>query len=245
MKNNFTILFIFLYAPFLMAQISQEKTISGQIIADSNPVEGINITNTKSKISTVSNNNGNFSITVKQGDILSFSAANYEPLRKYINKQEFVFGSIVINMVPLTIELKEVIVNTHPEITAENLGIIPRGQIKLTSAERKLATATSSVMSIDGLINSISGRTKKLKKALAVEKKEFLIVKLENLFEDKYYIETLKIPEDQIRSFQFYCVEDADLGNALNAKNKTMCMFLITGLASNYNKIRVFDTIEN
>ena len=66
-------------------------------------------------------------------------------------------------MVPKSIVLKEVIVNEHPEITAENLGIIPYGQKKYTSAERKLYTATSG-NGIDGLLNTISGRKAMLKK---------------------------------------------------------------------------------
>ena len=224
-----------------MAQLSVEKLIRGQILSDSIPIEGVNITNTSSKIISFSDHYGNFSILLKEGQILSFSATNYEPFRKFINKQEFSLGTIVINIMPLSIELKEVIINSHPEITAENMGIIPQNQIKLTAAERKLYTATSGT---DKILNYFSGRTKMLKKELGIEKKEVLMHKLEFLFEDKYYIEILKIPEDQIKGFQYYCVEESDFANALNAKNKTMCMFLITGLASNYNKNRMSDEIR-
>jgi hypothetical protein len=43
-----------------------------------------------------------------------------------------------------------------------------------------------------------------------VEKKERLMYRLEYLFGDKYYVETLKIPQDYIRGFQYYCIEDID-----------------------------------
>ena len=62
------------------------------------------------------------------------------------------------------------------------------------------------------------------------------MIKIENLFEDKYYIETLKIPEDLIKGFQYYCIEDLDFVRSLKEKNKTMSMFLIVGLASEFNK---------
>lgn len=219
-----------------MAQESIGKLIKGQITGDAIPLSGINIINTSSKINSVSDQYGNFSINAKEGDVLSFSAVDYETLRKIIKKQEFNLGSIVVNMTATSIELKEVVVNGHPEITAENLGIIPRDQIKLTPAERKVYTATST--NTDALLNYFSGRTKMLKKEVAIERKESLMAKLEYLFEDKYYIETLKIPEEHIKGFQYYCVEDIDFGNALKSKNKTMSMFLIVGLAYKYNKNR-------
>jgi hypothetical protein len=243
-KNSIVLLIIFLFsAQFLMAQGSAEKLIKGQITADVIPLSGINVINTSSKINTVSGQDGGFSITAKEGDVLSFSAVDYETLRKIINKQEFNSGSIVVNMTATSIELREVVVNKHPEITAENLGIIPQNQVKLTPAERKVYTATST--STDALLNYFSGRTKMLKKEVAVEQKESLLAKLEYLFEDKYYIETLKIPEEQIKGFQYYCVEDVDFTNALKSKNKTMSMFLIVGLAFKYNKNRENTTEGN
>jgi hypothetical protein len=78
-----------------------------------------------------------------------------------------------------------------------------------------------------------------LKKELSVERKEFLMVKLESLFEDKYYVETLKVPEELIKGFQYYCIEDSDFARSLKEKNKTMTMFLIVGLASEFNKYQV------
>jgi hypothetical protein len=235
-KNNITLLVIFLFfTQFLTAQESVEKWVKGQITSDSIPLQGINVTNASSKINSVSDQYGNFSIVAKEGDVLSFSAVDYEPLRKIINKQEFKLGSIVVNLTAASIELKEVVVNGHPEISAENLGIIPRGQIKLTPAERKVYTATQGT---DVLLNYFSGRTKMLKKEVALEKKEVLMEKLEYLFDDKYYIETLKIPEELIKGFQYYCVEDADFVSSIQSKNKTMSMFLIVGLASSYNKNR-------
>ena len=240
MKNNFTFLFLsFFIIHQAVAQTNVEKWIIGQVTVNNvSPLEGVNITNTSSKVMVVSDQYGHFSILAKEGDILSLSAVNYEYLRKYISKQEYNLGTIVVSITAISVELKEVIINDRPDITAENLGIIPRDQIKLTSAERKVYTATSGT---DALINYFSGRTKILKKELEVERKEVLMQKLEYLFEDKYYIETLKIPEDEIKGFQYYCVEDSYFENALNSKNKTMCMFFIVGLASNYNKNKVLD----
>jgi len=248
-KNKFTFLILsFFIVQFIVAQTAPEKLISGQVTSNNvSPLEGINITNTSNKIMVVSDRYGHFSILAKAQDILSFSAVNYEPLRKIINKQEFNMGIINADLTPKSIELNEVIVNKSSNISAENLGIIPKDQVKLTTAERRLQTAgdfkpvqllglLGGFLAVDPILNAISGRTKMLKKELTNERKEFLMQKLENLFEDKYYIETLKIPEDFIRGFQYYCVEDLDFARSLNDKNKTMSMFLIVGLAAEFKK---------
>ncbi|WP_115811975.1 carboxypeptidase-like regulatory domain-containing protein [Flavobacterium aquicola] len=254
MKNKVIVFFIFLgQFQFIGAQTNVEKWINGQVTTNNvSPVEGVNITNTSSKIMVVSDAYGHFSILSKEGDILSFSAINYEPLRKFINKKEFNIGSIAVDLTPKRIELNEVIVNKHSNITAENLGIIPKDQVKLTTAERRLQTAgdfkpihllslLGGALAVDPILNAISGRTKMLKKELSIEKKEFLMVKLENLFDDKYYIETLKIPAEFIKGFQYYCIEDVDFARSLKDKNKTMSMFLIVGLASEFNKMQLQD----
>jgi hypothetical protein len=249
-KYNITLIFLcLLLSTFVNAQSGVEKIIKGQVTSNAIPLEGINVTNTSNKIMVVSDQYGVFSVLVKEGDILSFSAVNYEYLRKYISIKEFRMGNVVVDLTPKSIELKEVIINEHSAISAENLGIIPRDQVKLTAAERRLQTAgdfkpihllglLGGALAVDPILNAISGRTNMLKKALTVERKEFLMAKLEVLFEDKYYTETLKIPEEFIKGFQYYCIEDDDFARSLKDKNKTMSMFLIVGLASNYNKNR-------
>lgn len=220
---------------FVIGQIVAEKEIRGKISVDSSSIEGINVVNSSNEKATVSDKNGLFTLLAKEGDVLVFSAVNLDTFRKKINKQDLISDVIRVQMNPKSIVLKEVIVNEYPNITAENLGIIPYGQKKYTPAERKLYTAKSTT--IDALLNLMSGRTKMLKKEIAVEKKEQLLAKIDVLFEDKYYAETLKIPADYIKGFQYYCIEDINFSAALKSKNKTMAMFLIVPLAEKYNQI--------
>lgn len=240
MKINSTLLLVLLLlTQIIFGQNSNGKEIRGRIIADSTAVDGVNISNSTNQITTTSDKNGLFSLFVKEGDILVFSAVNLVTLRREVSKKELMSNEVQIRMTYKSIALKEVVVNENSQITAENLGIIPYGQKKYTPAERKLYTATSGG-GIDGLLNTISGRKAMLKKEIVVEKKEHSLARMEVLFDDKYYIETLRIPSDYIRGFQYYCVEDARFAEALDTKNKTLVTFLIVTLAENYNK-----TIEN
>ena len=225
------IIFLF-FVQIGFGQKTDVKLLTGKVQEQSSPVEGVNIINNASQVTAVSDSDGNFSIAVREGDVLVFSAVNLDPVKLRITSEDLVKSSLVVKMTAKEVELKEVVVNENANITAENLGIIPYGQKKYTPAERKVYTATST--SIDKLLNKISGRTAMLKKEVNVEKKEILFRKLEYLFEENYYTDRLKIPVDDIKGFQLFCVDDADFAVSLNTKNKTMSMFLITDLARKY-----------
>ncbi len=213
-------------------QKNNSKELLGRIMEQSTPIEGVNIINNTTQVATISDSDGNFSIAVREGDVLVFSAVNLDPLKRRITTEDLASNLLVVKMTAKEVELREVVVNENANITAENLGIIPYGQKKYTPAERKVYTANST--SVDKLLNAISGRTAMLKKEVNVEKKEALFRKLEYLFDENYYTERLKIPVDYIKGFQLFCVEDAEFAVSLNTKNKTMSMFLITDLARKY-----------
>ena len=227
-------LLLFLFVQISFGQVETLKEIRGKIIADSVAVDRINIVNVSTEKVTFSDVNGFFKLPVKEGDILVFTAVHLEGLRRKISKQDMQQEVITVLMIPKSIILNEVIIN-ESSVTAESLRIILNNQKKYTPAERKLYTATSGG-GIDGLLNAISGRKAMLKKEIAIEKKEQLLARIDVLFEDKYYTETLKIPSDYIKGFQYYAIEDAVLANAVRDKNKTLIMFLIVKLAENYNK---------
>ena len=236
MKTSKILLILFLIiAQISFGQTSGVKEILGQVFEQSSSVEGVNIINNNTQITAVTDENGMFSIVVKEGDVLVFSSVNLEPLKRRVTAEDLTSSGIQIKMTAKQIELKEVVVNDNNGITAENLGIVPHGQKTYTPAERKLYTAKST--SIDKILNGISGRTSMLKKEVNVEKKEMLFRKLEYLFDENYYTERLRISLEDIKGFQLYCVEDSEFAVSLNSKNKTMSMFLITELARKYLKI--------
>jgi predicted secreted protein len=231
-NNVLHIILFLLFFQIGFAQKNTSKEISGQIFEQSSNVEGVNIINNTTQVTTVSDASGIFTIVVKEGDVLVFSSVNLDPVKRRITAEDLNSTSIVIKMTAKEIELKEVIVNENANITAENLGIIPYGQKKYTAAERKVYTANST--SVDKILNKISGRTAMLKKEVNVEKKEMLFTKMEYLFDENYYTERLKISQVDIKGFQLYCIDDAEFAVSLDTKNKTMSMFLITDLARKY-----------
>jgi len=232
------ILFFLLLTQIILAQISSEKLLVGKITVADVAVEKINIQNATTGKATVSNELGIFSIPVKVGDALVFSAINLEIKRRIISEEDLLTEQLLIKMSEKMTPLKEVIVNENPNITAENLGIIPHGQKKYSPAERRVREATtgSGLVPLNPILNAISGRTTMLKKKVQVEKKERLLLQLDGWFQEKFYVHTLKIQTDYIKGFHYFLIEDTDFVRALKAKNKTLTQFLIKGLAIKYKE---------
>ncbi|MCI4441886.1 MAG: hypothetical protein JHC39_00120, partial [Lentimicrobium sp.] len=119
-------------------QTTGEKLIHGKIISESGNVEGVTIINLVNEKSTASDSNGDFYILAKADDLLVFSSVNLEYYRRIIEENDLKSDVLIMKMTSKTTELKEVIVNKHPEINAVSLGISPKGVKHYTPAERKL-----------------------------------------------------------------------------------------------------------
>lgn len=236
---------VFLVAFSTAVEAQTVKILKGKVVADSNELEGIYIINLKTDAAVLTEKGGYFSIPATEGDTLQFSAVQFKGLKRGLKKEDFNSDLLFVKMEILTRQLDEVKVNEYKNINAVSLGIIPKGQKKYTPAERKLATAGEfrwyspllipvGGMSVDGLINSISGRTAMLKKELIVERKEFFLKKIREQFDENYFTETLKIPADYVEGFQYYIVESTELETALNEKNKIKATFILSGLSVEY-----------
>lgn len=237
--HKFYFFFLLLFVQVVGAQNNRAIAIEGRVMVDSIPVEAVNVVNINTTKATTTNSNGIFNLFVNEGDVLFFSAVNLVTLQSTILQANIKSGTIFVQMKTNSIPLKEVIINENAQISAAALGIVSANQKQYTPAERKLYTARSGLL--DRPLNWISGRTAELKKGVVVERNQRALSRMEYLFEEKYYVETLKIPRDYIKGFQYYCIEDAEFVTAMESKNKTLCMFLIITLAKNYNKITIYE----
>lgn len=216
------------------------KKMNGKVMSDYSELEGIYIVNLKTEKATLTERGGYFSIMANVGDTLVFSAVQFKALRVALTENDFSKELFFVKMEPLVRLLDEVKINEYKNINALSLGIISHPIKQATPAERKLYTATSGggILPVDPLLNWMSGRTKMLKKELEVEKKESMMDKIEGWYEEKYFIETLKIPADYVKGFLFFIVEDAKFVEAVNTKNKTMATFLMNELAVKFLKLQ-------
>ncbi|RXR29695.1 hypothetical protein EQG68_12565 [Flavobacterium piscinae] len=207
-------------------------TIYGVVKVENASAEGIHITNLVSEKATITNEKGEFWLDVIEDDLLVFSAVHLNYWRKSISANDIKNGRIEIVMTAKVSELQEVVVTEYTKINAQDLGIINYKPVSYTPAERRLRTATTGIL--DPLLNWISGRTKRLKKDIGIEQKEFMLVWLDDNFDNVVFTETFKIPKEYVEGFKFYVVEDIDLAQAIQAKNKTRVTFLLGEIAQEF-----------
>ncbi|WP_291099032.1 MULTISPECIES: hypothetical protein [unclassified Flavobacterium] len=233
-------IFFILIITNVLAQETVRTKLNGKIIADMRNLEGIYVVNLKTEKSEITGEGGYFSIEAIPGDTLVFSSVQLKGIRIGLEQKHFQKELFFVKMEPMINQLPEVLVRRYDNINAVSLGIVPKGIKHYTPAERKYATATSgklNPMGLDPLLNLISGRTAMLKKEIEVEKKEFYIQQLENMFDKDHFVGNLKIPAAYIKGFEYYIVENTRFTAILDSKNKTMTDFLMGELAIKYNEI--------
>ena len=247
--NKFILLLVGLFlVNNVSSQVNSGVRLNGKIISDYPDMEGIYIANLATDISIVSDKNGYFTLRASVGDTLLFSAVQFKGLKIKLKSEDFSKDIFFVKLETMNTILDEVKIQQYRNINSVSLGLVSKNQKQYTPAERRLKSAGQfkwysplliplGGMSIDGLLNTISGRTSMLQQNLLTEKKEFLLKKIYTLYDDKYFTETLKIPSDYIKGFQYYITEDQKFVAAMNNNNKTMATFLMTELSVEYLQI--------
>jgi len=223
-----------------------DSIIKGKIIVETSDNDGITIVNISNKTNTISANGGYFKIKAKVNDTIMFSAIHLVAKKHIVTKKDFGNDLLFIRLEIYTRHIKEIMVTNSDDINAESLGLVPKGQKQYTPAERRLKTAgdwsgtgiDGALLSLDPLINGITGRTKRLKAELEVERKEFLQDKINANFDSEFIINQLHIPEEYVEGYVFYIVEDPELRAAAKAKNKTLINFRMSALAVDFLKLK-------
>lgn len=232
------------FLTFFSFGFAQKSELKGKIMGSNIDLEGIYIINLNSNNATTSQSGGYFTIQARENDTLQFSAVHIKGRKVILKSSDVAADLFFVNLELASYNLNEVVINQN-NINAVSMGILSAPAKKYTPAERRLYTATgggntyglNTKVSFDGILNSISGRTTMLKKEVAVERKEYTIRKLNEWFEDNFYIERLKIPADYIKGFQYYLAENPEFESAVKSKNKTLAVFIMGEVATSYLKV--------
>ena len=240
-------LFLAFAATNVLSQEVTRKQLNGKVTADVSILEGIYVINKQTEKASITDQEGYFSIQAAVGDTLLFSAAQFKETTLFLSQGDVEQAMLYVKVTPIINQLREVIVRNGINATA--LGIIPQGQRIYTPAERRLNTANNlntslnagtmmgGSVSADPLLNWLSGRTKMLKKEVAVEKKESYLRQLEDMLTADHFISKLKIPSEYVKGFGYYSVENEQFVTVLKSKNVTMTTFLIGELAIKYKEM--------
>ncbi|MFL9845710.1 hypothetical protein [Flavobacterium rhizosphaerae] len=220
-------------------------TLNGRVVSNNQPMFDVYVINKTTGAEVKTNHQGNFKLPAKPGDALVVYSDKTQVREFAVWKESIQQNPYIIAVEYKGFELEEVVINDT--LNAESLGLVPDGQKKYTPAEKKVYTATDLNvvkilgiipvgMSLDPLLNAISGRTKALKKTLATEKKEYVIDKIYSLFSEKE-LKSFNVPEEYVKGFIFYIVEDEGFTNAIKAENTELVKFRIQILSEEYTEL--------
>jgi hypothetical protein len=197
--------------------------------------ENIHVINRTAQLFTTTNNNGEFLITVKLNDTLSFSSIQHEPKDIIISKEIILNNFFVVKLDEQINQLDEVLVgkvllrdlrldvqNTEDKapINFYDVGIPGYKGKPATQSERRLheATTGSGIVPLNPILNAISGRTKMLKNQIKIEEKDKLMRSIKaRLFND--FFESNHLADDFKMEFFYFCMDDVNF--IKTCKNKS------------------------
>lgn len=242
--------------PFVVvAQKEQRTVLHGQIVSDSLAVENITVLNKTSAMSSITDKDGNFSIYARAADTLYFSAVALRDAQMVLKPKDFSLEKLIVRLDAEINMLDEIVVhsltgnlavdsrrtkikNYTPAIDSGEIIRQMKNEIQIPGDDELLNNALPQTeSSLQGINFNKIGRMifrsrHKNNPAPAVYKspKVFTVVVRER-FSDSFFIETLKIPEDEIIQFIAFCdigengtalldpQRDADLTNYLIVKS--------------------------
>lgn len=217
----------------------ERRPLQGKITAGDYIVNNVFVINKVTGAETKSDAAGLFTIAAKIGDQLVLYGDKIEVREFAVNDFSFKEVPYVMEVKPKSTELKEVVIS---HINPESLGLVPAKQPQYTPAERRLKAAGGELdggftLSLDAILNIISGRMKMLRKAMETERKEFSMQKIDGIYVEDQIESELRVPKEYVHGFMFYVVEDAAFVAALKDNNKELGRLLLIDLAKKYNSL--------
>ena len=227
LKNRALVFHFFLICTAASGQNFFRQSLEGKVQNKGNNIPDVHVMNITANKATITDANGNFSISVQLNDTLQFSAVQFK--RKTLVVTATVLGSKAM-LVPLeefVNELDEVVVrpydltgdisrdmqqlNTSDVVTASTLGLPNAYARDWTQNERKLNEATTGggIVPLNPVLNAITGRTKMLKKRLARDEKYARTGRVRDFYVDSLFIKELRIPQGKIEDFMYFCEVDS------------------------------------
>ena len=226
MKTPVLSFFFFFLAIALTAQKTDRQLIRGQVIYKGGNVTNENVYNVNTEVGTITDEQGRFSIEVKVGDKLLFTAVNYELMVFEITQEIVTKNRMVVEVTEKVTELDEVVVTPENQ---EKFLEVKNEKFKEFEYEIDRGTEVKNVAYLDqndrieGKVNfvnifkAIIGSKNKEKK----EEKEPLKVSevMREVYDEEFFISDLKLPKDKIDAFLLFCDDKVDT-KALLHKDK-------------------------
>ncbi|MEC3965373.1 carboxypeptidase-like regulatory domain-containing protein [Flagellimonas halotolerans] len=234
MKNAFLILFSLLVSGWSMAQDSRQM-LRGKVLYRSSNVPNENVINSTSGIATITDDNGEFMIAVKEGDQLVFTAVNYQLEVVTVTPEILANNRLVVEVDEKVQELDEVVVTPENQerflqVKNEDFKEFNYGIDRGTEVENIANSQITRGMK-DGL--NFVNIFRALFKPQEVNGQQRAPLKvsevLRHVYDDEFFVVDLKLPQDKIDAFLLYCDDKIPSQTLLRKENEFQLIdFLVT-----------------
>jgi hypothetical protein len=200
------------------SQFSFSQTIKGKVVFNKYAIPKVEVINASTKTLAVSDENGEFSIIAKTNDILVFVSKEHQVKKITINPKLFTNDELVVELILKAEELNEVVIINIPSIKLSMDDTWEQKKIDQYAIEKNASTPKvigvnmgtiengMDLMRIGGMFLGLFKKEKEeVKKALP--EIEFSTV-AKNSYDQKFYLETLKLKADEIDLFLQFCAAD-------------------------------------
>ncbi|TRZ41412.1 carboxypeptidase-like regulatory domain-containing protein [Robertkochia solimangrovi] len=226
------------------SQSDERGLILGKVIYMNTNVPNEHVINVTSEESTITDENGEFQIEVKEGDVLAFTALNYQLKTVTITAAMIEKNRLLIEVDEKVTELDEVVVTSaNPEkflelkgeefkqIDYEKDASTRLKNYSLSTSERGMENGLNFVNIFKAIFNS------KNKQADTVENQIKVSEVLRQVYDDEFFVVDLKIPQDRINEFLLYVDQHTPPRSLLSKNNEFELIDYLVNQSRDFNKL--------
>ena len=204
---------------------SQEKLLGGYVFfKDYHEVEGIYITNKSKKKSTLTNKAGTFNLNISLGDTIFVEHSTIFNKSFVVDASVWKEEKLRIYLEPYYVKLEEVVVKpkltgilsidlakrkeTPQEILEKSIGLPNyKGKHRKVSYDPLNFNLIIPTPNVDAIYDILSGEREKREALYRYEDKQEIIKEIRAYYGDKFFINDLTIPEEEINFYIEYVYE--------------------------------------
>lgn len=239
MIKNLLGIYISLFTLISFSQDDDRRLLMGQVIYKNVNVANEYVINSTTEKATITNEKGEFSIKVKVDDELVFTAVNFQYKLVKITPEILANNRLVVSVNEKVTELDEVVLT--PEDQERYLQVkneefkeyeyeVDRGteveNVALSQSERGMTDGINFVNIFRAIFKS---------KDIEQEAKPMLASEvLRQVYDDRFFVMDLKIPQDKIDAFLLYCDPKMPARSLLKKENEFQLIDSLVNLSKTF-----------
>ncbi|NAY92472.1 hypothetical protein GTQ34_11125 [Muricauda sp. JGD-17] len=234
MKKSILIALLFLSSTLMFAQ-EERQMLRGRVLYKGGNVPNEVVVNSTTETATITDENGEFLILVKEGDQLVFTAINYQLEVVTVTDEILRKNRLVVEVDEKIRELDEVVVtpeNQERFLQVENESFkqyeyeIDRGTEVENIAESRTVRGMRDGINFVNIFKALF----KPQKVRGEERPPLKVSEvLRYVYDDEFFVVDLRLPQDKIDAFLLYCDDKVPSQALLRKENEFQLIdFLVT-----------------